>query len=97
VVTTAHGRSHLHELLAAPGVHLLVGGEAPELGDGTFGPWVHVHHLSDRPGTGLLAVRPDGYVGFRSASLDPAPLAGWLELVGVPHPGTTAWDGRGHG
>ena len=95
VVTTAHGRFHVHELLAAPGIHLLVEAGAPGMEDGVFGRWVHVHHLSDRSGFGILAVRPDGYVGFRSASPETGQLASWLELAGVPRSGATAWERRG--
>ena len=44
---------------------------------------LHVHRLTDRPGAGVLIVRPDGYVGFRAASVDLRQIADWLSLVGL--------------
>lgn len=38
--------------------------------------------LEDRPGAGEVAVRPDGYVGFRSSVVD-GRLHGWLVRAGV--------------
>ncbi|WP_232108243.1 MULTISPECIES: hypothetical protein [Streptomyces] len=35
------------------------------------------------PGRGLVAVRPDGHVGFRCGAADPAGLTGWLSLIGA--------------
>ena len=70
----------LHELTATPGVHLLLSRDA-ELYDGA-GPRVHVHRLTNRPGTGVIAVRPDGHVGYRSDRSDPPQLNQWLNLIG---------------
>ena len=51
-----------------------------------LGPLVWVHRIEDRPGVGLSIIRPDGYVGYRSASVDPDAVASWLSLIGVtPH------------
>ncbi|MHC6593047.1 FAD-dependent monooxygenase [Arthrobacter sp. C152] len=47
------------------------------------GPLVHIHRLTSHPGRGLVAVRPDGYVGFRCAEADPVQLRAWLRLVGA--------------
>ena len=81
----------LHELTAAPGVHLLLERDA---GSGALGavpapagagrvPLLHLHRLTSHPGRGVVAVRPDGYVGFRCGEADPAQLRGWLRLVGA--------------
>ena len=81
----------LHELTAVPGIHLLLGRDAGPAALGA-GPafavdsrprLLHVHRLTSHPGTGLVAVRPDGYVGFRCGEADPAQLLGWLRLVGA--------------
>ncbi|WP_457946200.1 FAD-dependent monooxygenase [Pseudarthrobacter sp. alpha12b] len=82
----------LHDLTAVPGIHVLLErdagpgalGEDPLIG-GAAGrhPLVHVHRLTSHPGRGLVAVRPDGYVGFRCGEADPAQLHNWLRLVGA--------------
>ena len=81
-VTVAGGRRQLHELVAHPGIHVLLDRDAVEHEDPN-GPFVHVHRILDWPGTGVLIVRPDGYVGFRSDSVDPGQITSWLGLVGV--------------
>jgi 2-polyprenyl-6-methoxyphenol hydroxylase-like FAD-dependent oxidoreductase len=73
----------LHALLARPGVHVLLQRDADPPPEVVTGPQVTVFRLTNSPGRGLLAVRPDGHVGFRSGSADPAALAHWLSLVGV--------------
>jgi len=73
----------LHELTARPGVHVLLSRDADELDPGVVGSRVTVHRLTSRPGTDLLAVRPDGVVGFRCGTADPGQLARWLDLVGA--------------
>ncbi len=73
----------LHALLARPGVHLLLQRDAAPPPDTTAGPRVTVLRLSNSPGRGLVAVRPDGHVGFRCGAADPAGLTGWLALVGA--------------
>jgi 2-polyprenyl-6-methoxyphenol hydroxylase-like FAD-dependent oxidoreductase len=70
----------LHELMARPGVHLLLDRDAPEPGRG--GPLVHVHRLTSSPGRGVVAVRPDGHAGFTSGAVDEE-LSWWLASVGA--------------
>ncbi len=74
----------MHDLLAGPGIHLLTHTDAPPLTETGFGPYVSVCTLDSTPGRGLLAVRPDGYVGLRCADTDTAALGRWLALVGAP-------------
>ena len=73
----------LHELTARPGVHVLLSRDADELDAAVTGTRVTVHRLTGRPGTDLLAVRPDGVVGFRCGTADPVQLGRWLDLVGA--------------
>ena len=77
-------RVRLHALLARPGVHILLQADAREVPERMLGPLVHSNRLDDRPGTGMLVVRPDGYVGLRAPVLDEPHLAAWLRLVGLP-------------
>lgn len=91
-VTVGGRAARLHELTAVPGVHLLLERDA---GPGAFGgsptlrartgpgPLLHVHRLDSHPGRGVVAVRPDGYVGFRCGEAGSAQLRGWLRLVGA--------------
>jgi len=81
VVSCGGRRVRLHELLARPGVHILLDRDADEPG-GWPGP-VHVHRLASAPGRGLTAVRPDGYIGFRSQAAGAGQLAAWLALIGA--------------
>jgi hypothetical protein len=53
----------LHTLLAQPGIHVLLRREAEDLESKALEPNVCVHRLTSEPGAGLVAVRPDGYVG----------------------------------
>ncbi|TQJ33731.1 FAD-dependent monooxygenase [Arthrobacter sp. SLBN-122] len=90
---TVHGRAvRLHELTAVPGIHLLLerdAGPGALDDDATLrvvagrGSLLHLHRLDSHPGRGVVAVRPDGYVGFRCGEPDPAQLRGWLRLVGA--------------
>lgn len=77
----------LHHLVARPGVHVLLGRDAPDLPLEPGGGRLTVHRLDDRPGTTVVAVRPDGYVGYRGPGTDPAHLGlrDWLDRVGA-HP-----------
>jgi len=71
----------LHDLAAAPGVHLLLDRDAVAPDPSRLGSHVTVHRLEDTPGHGLVAVRPDGHVGFRSSRGDSTALGRWLDLV----------------
>jgi 2-polyprenyl-6-methoxyphenol hydroxylase-like FAD-dependent oxidoreductase len=92
-VVSVDGRVvRLHELTAAPGIHLLLGRDAGPVAVGA-GPvaaalerqprLLHIHRLSSHPGAGMVAVRPDGCVGFRCGEAEPAQLRDWLRLVGA--------------
>jgi 2-polyprenyl-6-methoxyphenol hydroxylase-like FAD-dependent oxidoreductase len=79
-VTTRAGCARLHALTAAPAVHVLLQRDAP-VPPGAAGEHVQLHRLLDRPGNGVVAVRPDGYVGFRSGTAEDEALGRWLDLV----------------
>ena len=83
LVRCAGQRVRLHELLAGPGVHILLQADARAVPERMLGPLVHAYRLDDRPGTGMLVVRPDGYVALRAPVLDEVHLAAWLRLVGL--------------
>ena len=80
-VITRDGEVRLHDILARPGIHVLVARDAPELLPSTVGTGVFVHRLLDRPGTALVAVRPDGYIGYRGT--ERTRLRSWLSAVGA--------------
>ena len=80
-VSAAGHRVRLHELLARPGVHVLLDRDADQPGTLPHGPLVHIHRPTSTPGRGLIAVRPDGYIGFRSQTADANQLAAWLNLI----------------
>jgi 2-polyprenyl-6-methoxyphenol hydroxylase-like FAD-dependent oxidoreductase len=72
------GRSiRLHDLLARPGVHVLLDRNAEQPG-AELGRFVDIHRLSSVSGRGLIAVRPDGYIGFRSRTVEVSQLTAWL-------------------
>jgi hypothetical protein len=80
----ADGRSlRRHDLLARPGVHILLDRDAAWPGDLEPCRFVHVHRLTSAPGRGLVAVRPDGYVGFRSGTAGDRQLTAWLTRIGA--------------
>jgi 2-polyprenyl-6-methoxyphenol hydroxylase-like FAD-dependent oxidoreductase len=81
VVGCGGRRVRLHELLARPGVHILLDRDADGLS--ALPGLVHVHRLASAPGRGLTAVRPDGYIGFRSQAAEAGQLAAWLALIGA--------------
>ena len=76
-------RVRLHDLLARPGVHVLLDRDADGLEDLALGRFVTVHRLTSVPGHGLIAVRPDGYVGFRGGTAGAGQLAEWLIRIGA--------------
>ncbi len=82
-VTCGGVRTRLHALTAAPGVHVLLARDAPAPEVLSSAPRVSVHRVTSRPGRGTLAVRPDGYVGFRCARGDGEGLVRWLGRVGA--------------
>jgi hypothetical protein len=69
--------------MATSGIRLLLAEAAEEPGAGVLGRRVSVHRLSGVAGRGVVAVRPDGHVGFRCADCDPVRLRAWLDLVGA--------------
>ena len=78
----ADGRDiRLHDLLARPGVHILLDRDAGPLEALAPGRFVRVHRLASVPGRGLIAVRPDGYVGFRAGTADVGQLSAWLARI----------------
>jgi hypothetical protein len=78
----ADGRSiRLHELLARPGVHVLLDCDADRLEDWAPGRFVTVHRLSSVPGRGGTVVRPDGHIGFLGRTAEPGQVSAWLALV----------------
>ena len=88
---TVDGRQvRLHGLTAVPGIHILLERDAgPDVAaavtsaDARQAPLLHVHRLASHPGSGLVAVRPDGHIGFRCAAADVRQLRDWLRLVGA--------------
>jgi len=72
----------LHELLARPGVAVLLSRDAPVVARTLVGAHVTVLRL-DRPGRGVSVIRPDGFVGFTSGLADEAEVGSWLDLVGA--------------
>jgi 2-polyprenyl-6-methoxyphenol hydroxylase-like FAD-dependent oxidoreductase len=76
-------RLRLHELIARPGVKVLLERDAASLSRGLLGPHVTELRVTSWPGHGLIAVRPDGYVGLRCGEGDQGQLGVWLDLVGA--------------
>jgi len=83
LVRCAGRRVRLHELINEPGVHILLQADAAAVPERMLGPLVHAYRLDDRPGTGMLVVRPDGYAALRAPVFDEASLVAWLRLVGL--------------
>ena len=82
-VTCAGRRLRLHELTASPGVHILLERDARPMTPGLLGPNVTAHRIASWPGRGLVAVRPDGHVGYRCGASSGSGLEDWLGLVGA--------------
>jgi 2-polyprenyl-6-methoxyphenol hydroxylase-like FAD-dependent oxidoreductase len=80
-VMTDLGQIRLQQLLADPGLHVLLQRDAPRLDSTAFGSWVRIHRIRNWPGSGALVVRPDGYVGFRSEHVKSEQLTRWLALA----------------
>jgi hypothetical protein len=78
----------LHEILADPGVHLLAA-DAVSLSEENLriGPRVHVHRLTAPVGPGVVAVRPDGHVGFAGGPAELDRLRDSLSFTGTSAPG----------
>jgi 2-polyprenyl-6-methoxyphenol hydroxylase-like FAD-dependent oxidoreductase len=77
----------LQSLLTEPGVHVLLEKHSADISSAMRGPYLSVHRLTNLPGTGVVIVRPDGYVGYRSNSVDHVEIERWLRLVGLGPPG----------
>jgi hypothetical protein len=86
----------LHDLLARPGVHILLDRDADPLSTLPPSQLVSIHRLASSPGRGLIAVRPDGYVGFRCRAAEMDQMPAWLAILraGVPQ-GPPRGDLRG--
>jgi 2-polyprenyl-6-methoxyphenol hydroxylase-like FAD-dependent oxidoreductase len=78
LVISAGRGVRLHDLLARPGLHILLDRDADRLAALPPSRFVDVHRLASVPGRGLIAVRPDGYVGFRCQATEVRQLAAWL-------------------
>jgi 2-polyprenyl-6-methoxyphenol hydroxylase-like FAD-dependent oxidoreductase len=76
-------RVRAHDLLATPGVHIFLQADARPVPERLYPPLVQVHRLEDRPGTGMLVVRPDGYAAVRAPVVDEPRLEAWLRFVGL--------------
>jgi 2-polyprenyl-6-methoxyphenol hydroxylase-like FAD-dependent oxidoreductase len=89
-VRSAGRTVRLHDLLARPGVHVLLDRDADRLDAWPLGPLVNVHRLTSAPGRGLVAVRPDGYIGLRCQTAEMDQLIAWLARIRAtrPHPGS---------
>jgi 2-polyprenyl-6-methoxyphenol hydroxylase-like FAD-dependent oxidoreductase len=81
-VTCDGRRMRLHALTARPGLHVLLDRGAACPPPDTAGPYLHIHRLTDRPGAGVVVVRPDGYIGFSSRRTEPEQMRRWLQLAG---------------
>jgi 2-polyprenyl-6-methoxyphenol hydroxylase-like FAD-dependent oxidoreductase len=81
LVTSAGHCIRLHDLLAKPGLHILLDRDADQPGTLPPGLTVDVHRLASVPGCGLIAVRPDGYIGFRCQVTEISQLTTWLDRL----------------
>jgi 2-polyprenyl-6-methoxyphenol hydroxylase-like FAD-dependent oxidoreductase len=87
-VTCAGRKMQLHALLSRPGVHVLLDRDADPLDGLALGPLIHRHRITNSPGRGLVAVRPDGYIGLRCTIAEPGQLDAWLNLIKAPRSAT---------
>ncbi len=67
-------------------MHILLDRDADPPGTLPSGRLVNIHRLASVPGRGLIAVRPDGYVGFRCRAAEAGQVAAWLTRLGVWQP-----------
>jgi 2-polyprenyl-6-methoxyphenol hydroxylase-like FAD-dependent oxidoreductase len=81
LVSSAGRTVRLHDLLARPGVHILLDRDANPIGALSASRFVSIHRLASSPGRGLIAVRPDGYIGFRGQTTEIGQLATWLGWI----------------
>jgi hypothetical protein len=77
----------LHDLLATPGVHILLDRDAHSLDTLPLGRFIHVHRITSVPGQGVTVIRPDGHIGFRCDAADMGQLTAWLTRVRAGQPG----------
>jgi hypothetical protein len=82
-VTLGGSQDSLHAITASPGIHVLYcsGATPPQAID--LGPHAHLHRLDHAPFDGIVAVRPDGYIGFRGGDGSFDALAAWLREIGA--------------
>jgi 2-polyprenyl-6-methoxyphenol hydroxylase-like FAD-dependent oxidoreductase len=80
-VIAAGGASRLHDLLAHPGIGLLLQRDVRSSAIEAVPGIVRTHRLTSCPGTGVAAIRPDGYIGFSGDATELRELNRWLELV----------------
>jgi hypothetical protein len=78
LVSSAGRTARLHDLLARPGVHILLDRDADPLVILPPNRFISIHRLTSSPGRGLIAVRPDGYIGYRGQTVEIDQLATWL-------------------
>jgi hypothetical protein len=82
-VSTNGDRIRLHALTARPGVHALLHRDADPLEQQDYGSHVTFHRLTNVPASGIVVVRPDGYVGYRCGIADADQLRSWLSALGA--------------
>ena len=81
LVRSAGRTIRLHGLLARPGVHILLDRDTDPLATLPPSRFISIHRITSSPGYGLIAVRPDGYIGYRSQTADMRQLAAWLTAI----------------
>jgi hypothetical protein len=72
----------LHDAIARAGITILLGRDARLPALAGVDPLVTVRRLGDVPGDSVIAVRPDGHVGFTCGGADSDGLLAWLALAG---------------
>lgn len=93
-VVTRGRTNRVHDLTCSPGVHVLHGAAThPHPAMGAIP--VTCHRIDTWPPQRILAVRPDGYIGYRDDSGDPSALDRWLRVVtGTAGPAGEGRPGR---